>query len=207
MRKNHILNKVYLRGTVKEAPTFYYETMKDEYYRMVIGVKRLSGVEDLVPLVVPKRMIDASMDYTGMRITVEGTLESRREDNGERKRLALYVFGINVSIYEAYDSYEEDINTIHVSCQVKTGTTIRKTPLKERVIADFYVTTSNGKRTSYIPCLAWDDSVEKLKEFQPNDKMELNGRFQSREYQKEINGEIFNMIAYEISANDFEKIA
>lgn len=81
----------------------------------------------------------------------------------------------------------------------------RTTPRGKR-ITDFYIKTENvlTHNSSYIPCICWEETAEEVATWQQGDKVELLGRYQSRNYSKVIDtdtGEREERVAYELSAN------
>ena len=81
----------------------------------------------------------------------------------------------------------------------------RTTPRGKR-ITDFYIKTENvlTHNNSYIPCICWEETAEEVATWQQGDKVELLGRYQSRNYRKVIDadtGEREERVAYELSAN------
>ena len=76
----------------------------------------------------------------------------------------------------------------------------RTTPFG-REIADLMlaVNRSFGK-SDYIPCIAWGRTARYASTLQVGDKLRIQGRFQSREYQKQMpDGAVISRIAYEVS--------
>lgn len=81
----------------------------------------------------------------------------------------------------------------------------RTTPRGKR-ITDFSVKVENvlTHSSSYIPCICWGETAEEVATWQQGDKVELLGRYQSRNYSKVIDadtGEREERVAYELSVN------
>ena len=58
------------------------------------------------------------------------------------------------------------------------------------------------KKSDYIPVIAWGQNARFVRELKVGQKMRIEGRFQSREYEKCLaNGEKIIRTAYEVSAS------
>lgn len=189
-----IINDVELRGTICSYAELFFTTMQDEYYKIGVEIKRVSGDIDIIPVVIPRKQIDPNADYNDLRIHVKGLVQTRRDENGH---LNMYVFAKESSIYAPYEN-EEDVNKIHISGILKNKV-IRKTSLSQIDIADVFFVN----RDNYYPCIVWRDNVKLIKQMDKNSKFDIYARFQSRPYEKDNE----NKIAYELSISKLEKIA
>lgn len=190
-----VINDVELRGTICSYAELFFATMQDEYYKLNVEVKRLSGEVDIIPVVLPRKQIDPYADYNDLRIYVKkGLVQTRRDENGH---LNMYVFAKESSIYAKYKN-DEDVNRIHISGILKNKV-IRKTSLSQIDIADVFFVN----RDNYYPCIVWRDNVKLIEQMDKNSKFDIYARFQSRPYEKDNK----NKIAYELSISKLEKIA
>lgn len=188
-------NKAIVRGTIIENPEYFSVTKTDEYYIMKTNVMRKSGVVDVIPVVMPRNSIDPNADYIGMRISIDGKLQTIRKD----KHLIMYVYSKTGDIYYKYDEEEEDLNEIIFSGSMKNKV-IRKTGKQNIPIADVHFLSSKF----YFPCIAWNDDAKSVEDAKRNTDMKITGRFQSREYTKVIDGEEEKKLASEISISKLE---
>ena len=63
------------------------------------------------------------------------------------------------------------------------------------------VNRSYGK-SDYIPCITWGRTARYAANLKIGDKVQLVGRFQSRNYQKQLpDGTVLNKVAYEVSVS------
>lgn len=164
-----MVSKSIIRGEILENPEFSFMTKANEYYSIKVGTKRKSGVIDTIPVIVPRNIIDPNADYKGLRIMLEGQVQTRREN----KHLCLFIFTKNIQIYDTFD--EEDINEINIQGLLKNKI-IRKT-FSNQDIAEIYILN----KCYYYPCIAWNNNVEKFSNMKYNKKVNIIGRFQSRE--------------------------
>ena len=190
-----IINDVELRGTICSYAELFFTTMQDEYYKIGVEIKRLSGDIDIIPVVIPRKQIDPNADYNNLRIYVEkGLVQTIRDNCGH---LHMYVFAKEASIYDSYE-VEKDINKIHFSGVLKNKI-IRKTSLSNLDIADVFFVNRNN----YYPCIAWNDNVKLIEKMDKNTIVDVYARFQSRHYEK--NNE--EKVVYELSIYKLEKFS
>lgn len=189
-------NKAIIRGDILQNPEYFSMTKNDEYYMIKVGVTRLSGTVDEISVVMPRKSIDPDADYVGMRISVDGQLQTVRKD----KHLIMYVFATSADIYYRYeDEEEEDLNEITFIGAMKNNI-LRKTSKLNIPISD--VNFLSGK--FYFPCIAWNDDAKLVKDSERDTEMKIEGRFQSREYTKVIGNEAERKVASEISISKLE---
>lgn len=185
------MNKVTLSGFITKV-NGGHEYYGEKYLHYVISVKRLSGTEDEIPVIVSERFKWASKLTTGMEVTVIGEFRSCNKDN----RHNLYVFASEV--YEMV--VNSDVNIIDLDGYICKQPIIRETPLG-RVITDFMLAVNRTcGRTDYIPCVSWGRIAKYVKDVEIGEQVSVTGRIQSREYVK--NGSTY--VTYEVSINDLK---
>lgn len=183
-------NKVIIRGSIVGKPELFFIEQSDEYYMLKVKIKRNSSIYDIVPVVMPRKDIDSNADYSDMRISLDGTLETRREDG----HLRMYVLTKKAEIYSPYED-EKDINEVSFHGILKNKV-IRETGLRKIPIADINILNWHY----YYPCIVWNEYVDLVNNTDIGTKMSVKGRFQSREYEKtDDDGNVTKMTAYEIS--------
>ena len=97
---------------------------------------------------------------------------------------------------------EENPNTVFLSGALGKPPSFRTTPFG-REIADLMlaVNRSYGK-SDYIPCIAWGRTARFASGLNVGDHVQLQGRFQSRVYQKQLpDGTVQERTAYEVSVS------
>ena len=97
---------------------------------------------------------------------------------------------------------EENPNRVQLTGALCKAPSYRTTPFG-REIADLMlaVNRSYGK-SDYIPCITWGRTARYAANLKIGDKVQLVGRFQSRNYQKQLpDGTILNKVAYEVSVS------
>lgn len=192
--ENNILR---LCGVIEDTPVVDHEVFGEKFYRMELKVPRLSGTFDLLPVTVSERLMDGEV-APGVRIGISGQLRSYNKVIGGSGRLLLTAFAQQL---EAPDD-NENPNTVQLTGAICKPPSFRTTPFG-REIADLMlaVNRSFGK-SDYIPCIAWGRTARYAASLQVGDKLKIQGRFQSREYQKQMpDGAVISRIAYEVSVS------
>ena len=188
-------NVLKLCGVIESAPVLDHEVFGEQFYRMELKVPRLSGTYDLLPVTVSERLMEGEV-APGMQIGISGQLRSYNKVIGGSGRLLLTAFAQQL---ETPDETQNP-NTVQLTGAICKPPSFRTTPFG-REIADLMlaVNRSFGK-SDYIPCIAWGRTARYAATLQVGDKLCIQGRFQSREYQKQMpDGNVINRIAYEVS--------
>lgn len=192
-------NKITLCGTVSREPELSHEVFGEKFYSLVLNVKRLSGQFDELPIIISERLIESPGLLSGKRVLVEGQLRSyNMMTDGTKSRLQLQTFVRNISEADS----EEDINIIELDGFICKEPIYRVTPFS-REISDILlaVNRSYGK-SDYIPIICWGRNARYSQQLAVGDNIVVEGRLQSREYQKKIDEDTtVTKTAYEVSVS------
>lgn len=199
-------NNVKLGGSVASELEFSHEIYGEKFYRFYIGIERLSGITDKIPVIVSERLIDIENFKIGKIILLEGQYRSYNQiaESGKSK-LILSVFAKEVTT----ENIDERVKTINelilIGCMCKPPI-YRKTPLG-RDIADILVAVNRAyNKSDYIPCILWGRNAKFCQTLGIGTNVRLEGRIQAREYEKKFeNGTSEIRVAYEVSVSKFEE--
>lgn len=208
-------NKVFVSGRIEAEFDYSHEVLWEKFYRTRVRVERLSGTEDLVPIVVSDLLIGRERMKTSLEgkwVEVAGQFRSYNKlgEDG-RKHLDLFLFVTAINIYDDEDELEEvtNANLIYLDGYLCKPPVFRKTPFG-RQITDLLIAVNRpyGK-SDYIPCIAWGRVAQWAGELEVGNRVKLYGRVQSREYFKRFSkdteaGEYRD--AYEISIMRMQKV-
>ncbi len=191
-------NKIILCGNVKEAPIFSHEVFGESFYTFKLEVKRLSGQCDVLPVIVSERLIADNQITEGSRYYVEGQLRSYNIITDNKSRLQLQTFAREI----VQDETGEDVNNITLDGFICKAPVYRVTPF-EREIADILIAVNRAYgKSDYIPSICWGRNARYCQQLNVGDALHIEGRLQSREYQKKLDDEsVINKIAYEVSVS------
>ena len=197
-------NQVTIIGEITTPFVFSHEVFGEKFYIADVNVKRLSGFQDLIPVMISERLIDVSQDCTGKFITVNGQFRSFNRSDGQRHQLILSVFAREIGfIDEKPDNVKT--NNISINGYICKQPIYRKTPLG-REITDLLLAVNRPYRKSdYIPCVCWGRTARFASTFEVGDHIRIVGRIQSREYIKKLTEtESEKRTAYEVSVDRLE---
>ena len=190
-------NQLTLSGVIETPPTLDHEVFGEQFYRMDLRVPRLSGAQDLLPVTVSERLMNSQV-AVGTHLCVMGQLRSYNKVVGGAGRLLLTAFAQHLLPPDS----AENPNVIHLIGAICKPPSFRTTPFG-REIADLMLAVNRAfGKSDYIPCIAWGRTARYAAGLAVGDHLELQGRFQSREYQKQLpDGTVMNRVAYEVSVS------
>ena len=196
-------NQLNLCGVIESAPVMDHEVFGEHFYRLDLRVPRLSGAQDILPVTVSERLMNSQV-APGVRIAVEGQLRSYNKVMAGAGRLLLTAFAQRLLPPDD----EENPNTIHLVGAICKPPAFRTTPFG-REISDLMLAVNRAfGKSDYIPCIAWGRTARYAAQLHVGDRLEVQGRFQSREYQKQMpDGTVLTRIAYEVSLSRLSRCA
>lgn len=187
-------NQLYLRGTVLQEPVFSHENHGQKFYRFPFAIRRLSGQEDILQVIAAHRQIVSLLPLSGQRLLLEGQLRSFNNKSGIGSRLVISVFPRII-----LPTDDDDCNLIHLTGVLCKPPILRRTPLG-RCICDLMLAVNRRYgRADYLPCITWGEVAVLTGSLDIGSPLSLEGRVQSRQYTKVIDGEATERTAYEVS--------
>ena len=88
----HSENQIILRGSLVDLPQFSHENHRKRFYRFTLCVPRLSGAEDLLPVVASEQVLE-QMDLSGgTMLRIEGQIRTHNVRENGTRRLLIFVF-------------------------------------------------------------------------------------------------------------------
>ena len=199
-------NQVSIMGEIVSDFRFSHEVYGEGFYMVDVAVNRLSNYLDYIPLMISERLIDVNADYIGQIIYVTGQFRSFNRHEEKKNRLVLSVF---VRELEFLEELQEDMksNQIFLDGYICKEPIYRKTPLG-REIADLLIAVNRSYgKSDYIPCICWGRNARYADGFSVGEHVQLEGRIQSREYQKQLGeDQVETRVAYEISVSKLDLV-
>lgn len=224
-------NAAHLIGELKEDFSFNHICRGTKMYSSSIIVRRDSGVEDVLPIMVPKQVVREFKRMikkpVGAVVEIKGRLSSFNEKLSDRVKLRIFI-KVKTMTLMAKDT--KHVNEINLKGYICKEVNYRKTPgrtdekgnviKKPSRITDILLAVNNKQLNAsyYIPCIAWNKEADHASYLKVSDKIAVKGRMQSREYRKEIfiqpdedkkinnDRQFETRVAYELSINTLTEV-
>ena len=188
-------NRVVLTGKVAEEARFSHEVFGEGFYEIKLEVPRLSSQTDLLPVTISERLLSYHDASVGSTLSVIGQFRSYNKLEQEKSRLMLTVFARDILEEEE----ETNPNVIELEGYICKPPLYRTTPFK-REICDLLLAVNRAyNKSDYIPCIAWGRNARYVNGLSVGDRIAIQGRIQSREYQKMTEEGQVTKTAYEVS--------
>ena len=197
----HSENQIILRGSLVELPQFSHENHRKRFYRFTLCVPRLSGAEDLLPVIASEQVLE-KMDLSGgTMLRIEGQIRTHNiRENGAR-RLLIFVFASSVTAEEG-----EPINDVLLQGPLCRDASYRHTPLGREICDVMLAVPRAFRRADYLPCILGGRIAKDAAGLQTGQVLRISGRLQSRVYTKLTEEGRQERTAYEVSALTAQQI-
>lgn len=208
-------NYLTLVGKVTGEKEFSHEIYGERFYVFKLGIPRLSGNQDLVPITISERLIGEETLQEGKKLLVKGQFRSYNSYENEKNRLILTVFAKDVMEVEEKEEVEENeivrkdtiTNEVVLIGYLCKKPIYRQTPFG-REISDILLAVNRAyNKSDYIPCIAWGRNARFCQNLEVGSQVKVVGRVQSRTYEKKYeDGTVQTRVAYEVSVGSLEVI-
>lgn len=189
-------NKVYVYGQIASEPEFSHEVYGEGFYQMTIKAERLSNQCDIIPITISERILREENIKVGDMVALRGQFRSYNKQVENKSKLALTIFVRE--IIEKIDNMPT--NVIELSGYICKEPIYRTTPFNREICDVLLAVNRAYNKSDYIPCIAWGRNARFMKSIAVGERINIQGRIQSREYQKRLDDDtIENRTAYEIS--------
>ena len=200
---NEITNTVEVIGRLTDMLYASHVNHGEVFYAGTIAVKRLSDVEDILPIIVPGRIIDQVHKLFDKCVRVTGQFRSHNKIVDGKARLL-----VNIFVQSIEEAQESTTNSIQLTGRLCKPPIYRITPFG-RTICDVIIAVDRGNGIQdFIPCIAWGRNADRAASLNTSDKISISGRIQSRCYEKMLgDGTSVTRTAYEVSIFTLDKEA
>ena len=195
------INALHLCGKIIGTPEIGHEAFGEKFYYLTLGVPRLSGAQDILPVTVSERLLEDTKLEDGALIALDGQVRSYNKVIEGAGRLLITAFAQR--LVEPDD--KENPNQVQLTGTLCKTPAYRTTPFG-REIADLMLAVNRAYgKSDYIPCITWGRSARFAAKLSVGDRITLTGRLQSRAYQKQLpDGTVVEKTAYEVSVGHLE---
>ena len=192
---DRVNDTVRLCGEVAGAPVYSHTGRDGAYYVFPLSVRRLSGTEDLINIVISEAQARELEVAELPRLFVTGEVRSYNNRSGVGPRLVITVRARGLGFTQR--DFENYVELTGAVCREPT---LRRTPMG-REISDIMLAVNRPYgRSDYIPCIAWGAVARRAAQWKPGTTVTVTGRIQSRLYIKVENDLPVEKTAFEISA-------
>ena len=189
-------NNIHLVGTVLDEPKITHEVMDEKFYEFNLGVGRVSGKYDILPVVLSERLYYNTITKDSC-VEINGEIRTRNEQDTTSKKSKLK---ISIFVREIGDAVEYLANEVCIRGFVCKEPVYRVTPFVREECDVLRAVNRRTNKSDYIPCIAWGRNAKFMKEVPIGKELTFTGRMQSRTYEKKHeDGSIENKVAYEMS--------
>lgn len=189
-------NHIVLTGTLASLPEYSHQNHERSFYRLTLSVDRLSGAQDLLPVLASEEVLARAELFAGERFTVEGQLRSFNNRAGTGRRLILCVYALSLTTTQAPMQ-----NTATLTGTICKPPVYRQTPLGRQITDLCLAVPRLYRRSDYIPCILWGRTALAAAEYPVGTCLTLTGRLQSRTYLKTLEDRTETRTAYELSVS------
>ena len=195
-------NVAELCGVVLSELRFSHKTYGEIFYTFVLGIERRSGYIDEINIMVSERLIFDNPPREGDFVEIKGQIRTYNEIVDEKNKLNVVVFA--KEIYQS-ENFGYNENYIYLEGFLCKEPLKRTSPLGREICDMMLAVNRMYNKSDYIPCIAWGRNAGYAEKLGVGTKLALEGRIQSREYQKRVSeNELIRRVAYEVSVNKLE---
>ncbi len=190
-------NSVTLCGTVIGEPTFSHEVYGERFFEVTLAVKRLSGMEDILPISISEHLLSGQF-HDGNQVCVTGQFRSYNKTVEDKSKLMLTVFVRDVP------QVDESVNpnTLQLTGYVCKPPIYRTTPFNREICDVLLAVNRQYNKSDYIPCIVWGRNARFAANLPVGEHISVLGRVQSRNYQKKLPDDtVVTRTAYEVSVS------
>ncbi len=194
------MNNLRLHGIVSTTPVCDHQLFGETFFRCTIGVNRLSGAADELPLTFSSRIIDPALLTPGTEVTVLGQVRAYKKLQEGHSRLCITAFARSITV----ETLAHD-NQVTLSGRLLRPAIHRVTPLGREITDLLFCVKRTHEKNDCLPCIAWGRNAAFISSLPERARMTVFGRLQSRAYQKKHeDGSLEERTAYEISISAIE---
>lgn len=206
------LNSVFLSGYVKGELEFVTSFKGTDIFRTTLGVLRLSGKEDSLPIYLSSKLENYSNIKVGMYISIKGSMRSSQyKDDNKIKRTRVYAQVNDILSYS--DSLPEewyDNDVVFEGRLFKDPVLRHSKSNSSSELCELIVEVYRGySRFVHIPVITWGTDAKYISKAKRGSRVHIEGRFQSRyiiRHAKNDEDLFESAMSYEVSARNIDII-
>lgn len=190
-----ITNRIVLTGCLASGPEYSHSNHGRHFYSFFLEVARLSGAIDRLQILASEELLAQTEITEGSGMYIEGQIRSFNNRSPFGRKLIISVFAEQMQITDA--PHDNQVTLQGIICKEPV---YRRTPLGREICDVMLAVNRPYHRADYLPCILWGRCAQEISGCPVGTPIAVNGRLQSRDYIKMINGAAEQRTAYEISA-------
>ena len=194
-------NSLRLCGTMAGRPVYSHSSRGREFFSFPLEVRRLSGAIDRLNLLVSGEQLAQLEAGNQEKLSVTGELRSFNNRRGEGARLVITVFVRELGFCD-----EEDQNLVRLSGTLCKEPRLRTTPMGRDICDLMLAVNRRYGRSDYLPCICWGQKARRAALWTVGQRLQLEGRVQSRSYIKLTEDGPTEKTAYEVSVTELNPL-
>lgn len=199
-------NYIYISGVISSPPEFSHSLYGENFYRFFLSIRRLSGIEDNIPVTISERILPQSAEKLGAHFSVIGQIRSYNKKCTNGNKLIVTVFAKEI-IQDVSIDRDADCNECELVGFICKPVIYRTTPFSRQISDVLLAVNRNYGKSDYLPCIAWGRNAHYLNTLTVGSELSIVGRLQSRDYRKLLdNGEIEMRTTLEVSCSSLELV-
>lgn len=205
---NHYLNDcnaVTLEGTLADDLRYSHNIFGEDIYSGILLVPRKSGVIDTLNISVPSATMEAlPPHHAGWHVAFLGQLRTHRLRTEAGNRLIVYAF-----VREWTNCFDpaQAHNAVTLRGTICKAPAYRFTPFGRKITEVMLAINRPYGQSDYVPCITWGKDAEFVNTLKVGDYINLEGRVQSREYDKRLpDGRVEKRMTWEVSASSVSRV-
>ena len=196
-------NRVILCGTPLSSPVFSHASRLEPFYTFPLEVARLSGTVDTINVLLREELLPELKPSRAGLIRIAGEVRSFNNHSGEGSKLVISVFARELSPPET----PVWVNEVELTGTLCKSPNRRTTPMGREICDLMLAVNRRYGRADYLPCIAWGTLAQRCGGLHVGDGVKLEGRLQSRSYQKVVDGVTQDRTAFEVSVMHLEPVS
>ena len=190
-------NAATIAGMVATDPR-KYDCCGELFYAFDLFVRRLSGAYDSIPVNMPVVLCDEV--NVGDELCLVGQVRTYNKVVDGKSKLIVVFFALEVSEYKGS---ENDVELTGFLCKPPV---YRTTPLGRDICDVLLAVNRDRQKSDYVPLIVWGRTARYIARLGVGACVRINGRLQSRVYQKQTEQGSVDKMAYEVSVNRIEEV-
>lgn len=189
------VNSIVLRGELQALPEFSHDNHGRRFFRFYLNVPRLSGAVDTLPIIAEERLLQSIDPCGGGMLNVTGQIRSHNYRADGIRRLMIFVFATSIAAEDG-----PAMNEVVLEGALCRKPNYRRTPLGREICDVMLAVPRAFHRADYLPGILWGRVAQDICDCGIGSRIHINGRLQSRTYNKTTETGCEMRTAYEISA-------